>query len=266
MKKKYFFFDIDGTLTIPKKGEMLVPQTARYAIKKLQEAGHFVAIATGRSYLMAKDFSYHIGLGNLVCNGGNGLYIDHEKIMDQPLSRTFALSVIDECLEKQIPFFVMCENTMDRYTHIQDIQKYYDDTFYPFLSDIVYEENLDYKRFRSFDRIFVIIPKEKEASLRCLRGMHCPRYGDSPHIIIEPDDKFLGIEMLMKKMNAPLEDVVVFGDGANDIKMFQKAAFSVAMGNAVEPLKELADFVTKDSKDDGILYAVRHFHWIEEDI
>ena len=45
MKKKYFFFDIDGTLTDRATGN-IVP-SAILAVQKLKEAGHFVAINTG---------------------------------------------------------------------------------------------------------------------------------------------------------------------------------------------------------------------------
>ncbi|MGM9533076.1 HAD family hydrolase, partial [Intestinibacter sp.] len=48
MKKKYFFFDIDGTLTDRSTNE-IVP-SAKEAVKKLQEAGHFVCINTGRAH------------------------------------------------------------------------------------------------------------------------------------------------------------------------------------------------------------------------
>ena len=45
MEKKYFFFDIDGTLTDRSTGE-IVP-SAREALKRLEANEHFVAIATG---------------------------------------------------------------------------------------------------------------------------------------------------------------------------------------------------------------------------
>ena len=51
MKKKYIFFDIDGTLTDRSTGQ-IVP-SAQKALNRLQEAGHFVAIATGRAHYKA---------------------------------------------------------------------------------------------------------------------------------------------------------------------------------------------------------------------
>lgn len=44
--KKYFFFDIDGTLTTPLTADY--PDSTREAIRRLQKAGHFVSLATGR--------------------------------------------------------------------------------------------------------------------------------------------------------------------------------------------------------------------------
>ena len=140
MTKKYFFFDVDGTLTTQNPGGTILPSTLK-TLEKLKENGHFVALATGRSYLYALD----------------GL-----------------------------------------------------------------------KRFN-----------------------------------IEPDDKSVGIKKMMDILNAPMDDVVVFGDGHNDITMFQMAKTSIAMGNAIDQLKETATFVTKSCDEDGIEYACQHFGWIK---
>ena len=64
MKRKYFFFDIDGTITVRETGEP-VPSAVR-AIHKVEEAGHFVAIATGRAQYKARPFMERIGMKNMV--------------------------------------------------------------------------------------------------------------------------------------------------------------------------------------------------------
>lgn len=51
MEKKYLFFDIDGTLTNRATGG-IVP-SAKEALQRLEENGHFVAIATGRAHYKA---------------------------------------------------------------------------------------------------------------------------------------------------------------------------------------------------------------------
>ena len=91
---KYIFFDIDGTLTDNTTGK-IVP-SAQEALDKLQENGNFVAIATGRAYYKAKNFLKEVGLNNMVCNGGNGLVINHQLVKNAPLDRQKALAVIDE--------------------------------------------------------------------------------------------------------------------------------------------------------------------------
>ena len=74
MNKKYIFFDIDGTLTDRKTGQ-IVPSAAE-AVKKLQQAGHFVAIATGRACYKAEHFRKDNGFKHMVCNGGHGIIYD----------------------------------------------------------------------------------------------------------------------------------------------------------------------------------------------
>ena len=74
MPKKYFFFDIDGTLT-DRKTNKIVP-SAQKALNLLQEAGHFVAIATGRAHYKCINFMKEVGLHNMVCCGGGGLVIN----------------------------------------------------------------------------------------------------------------------------------------------------------------------------------------------
>ena len=53
-----------------------------------------------------------------------------------------------------------------------------------------------------------------------------------------------------------------FGDAENDIDMLKAAEVGVAMGNGVDCVKEIADYVTSDVDDDGIGKALRYFHVI----
>ena len=82
MKRKFFFFDIDGTLAVGTPGNQYVPESTKIAISKLKEAGHFVAIATGRSYAMAVEHMKELGFENMVSDGGNGITI-HNKLRSE---------------------------------------------------------------------------------------------------------------------------------------------------------------------------------------
>ena len=52
-RKRYFFFDIDGTL-VPVTGGREIPASTRSALDALKARGHFCAIATGRSQYLAR--------------------------------------------------------------------------------------------------------------------------------------------------------------------------------------------------------------------
>ena len=56
------------------------------------------------------------------------------------------------------------------------------------------------------------------------------------------------------------EQTMAFGDGGNDISIIKKAGVGIAMGNANEPLKNAADYITDSVDDDGIYKALEH--WI----
>ena len=95
MHKKYFFFDIDGTLAYGKPGQRIPPESAKYTVRKLQENGHFVAVATGRSYPTSIEFLNELGLHNMVCDGGNGIVIDDELLEVTPSSLRMRKKILD---------------------------------------------------------------------------------------------------------------------------------------------------------------------------
>ena len=54
VQRKYFFFDYDGTLAVPRTRE--IPSSTQETIRRLRENGHFIALATGRLQINAVDF------------------------------------------------------------------------------------------------------------------------------------------------------------------------------------------------------------------
>jgi hypothetical protein len=60
-------------------------------------------------------------------------------------------------------------------------------------------------------------------------------------------------------MELDFRHTIAFGDGGNDSSMIKAAGLGVAMGNALESLKEAADYTTTSVDEDGVLNALRHF-------
>ncbi len=58
------------------------------------------------------------------------------------------------------------------------------------------------------------------------------------------------------------DETIAFGDGLNDLPMIRAAGIGVAMENGYDALKQEADFVTKSVEDEGVEFALKHFHLI----
>jgi len=253
MTKKYMFFDIDGTLTNDNPGGIVTDKT-QLALQKLRENGHFLAIATGRAQHFAKGIMDELGFDNMVSDGGNGLTLNGQVLEIVPMDRELAQEVIDECLEKNLNFFLSLDNSPTAFA-LKGMKVEEG----PHLKKIVYLDSLD-----EVGDIFKIYIDDYEGLEDELTSIHKLGYITTPRIgiIVEPLDKFVGIKKMVEHLGGDLEDVVVFGDGKNDISMMEQAAFSIAMGNAIDEVKDIASFVTKSNKEDGIYYACEHFGWI----
>jgi Cof subfamily protein (haloacid dehalogenase superfamily) len=67
------------------------------------------------------------------------------------------------------------------------------------------------------------------------------------------------VERLSELLSIPKQRIATIGDGPNDVLMFRKSGFSIAMGNASDEVKEQAKVVTDSNEQDGFAKAVRRF-------
>ena len=74
--------------------------------------------------------------------------------------------------------------------------------------------------------------------------------------------KAFGMEVLLQRLGIGPEDTIAFGDGWNDVEMLQQAGIGVAMGNAVDGLKAVADLVTGEVSENGIYQAFKQLRLI----
>ena len=64
------------------------------------------------------------------------------------------------------------------------------------------------------------------------------------------------MKRLADALGISMADTVAVGDSNNDSEMLQCAGISIAMGNAIEAIKDMADYVTTDVMADGIWNAL----------
>ena len=76
--------------------------------------------------------------------------------------------------------------------------------------------------------------------------------------------KEIGIQAAMERYGLLPGEVIVFGDGENDMGMMALAGISVAMGNGEEQVKAMASYVTDTVEQGGVSKALRHFGLLPE--
>lgn len=69
--------------------------------------------------------------------------------------------------------------------------------------------------------------------------------------------KAAGLAHLSGMLGLNLTQVAAIGDGLNDLEMLREAGLGIAMGNAPEPVKSVADWVTGTNNEAGVAQAVR---------
>ena len=93
----------------------------------------------------------------------------------------------------------------------------------------------------------------------CIAGRWHPAFTD---VTARGADKGEGIMAMAIHMGLDPRYTMAFGDGGNDSSMIRKAGIGVAMGNALDSLKQEADYITTSVDEDGILNALQHFNLI----
>ena len=259
MKRKYFFFDIDGTITVRETGEP-VPSAVR-AIHKVEEAGHFVAIATGRAQYKARPFMERIGMKNMVCNGGAGIVVDSVLVDNKPLDleRSKIVARQAEALGYGILFAI--DDSIRVYAKddlfIRQCGERKEPTEYHF------DPDFDFEKLPEIYKMYVSIPRSEEGRLTLMDTLGHMRFVED-YLMFQPDEKKDGIFRMLELVGGSAEDVVVFGDDTNDMVMFDERFYKVAMGNGNEELKKMADFVAPRNVDDGIMRTCEEHGWFQK--
>ena len=69
-------------------------------------------------------------------------------------------------------------------------------------------------------------------------------------------NKAFGLEKLVQKLNIEPSEIAAIGDAANDVEMLEYAGLAIAMGNASEEVKAIADIVTDTNENNGVIKAI----------
>lgn len=256
--KYALFFDIDGTLVSFQTHQ--IPPSTILALTQAKANGHRVFIATGRPPLIITNLGAieHLIDGYITINGAL-CFIGPDVVSCKDIPKEAVLTVVNDAKEKNYGLIVVGE----RDVAVLDPQGEVDRLFRGKLA----VENLN--QAKPLDgvlqqRILQLTPFFKEAYEpdlmaripTCTSGRWNPDFTD---ITAKGADKGEGIKTLAKHLGLDIRYTMAFGDGGNDASMIKTAGIGVAMGNAIEALKNVAHYTTSSVDDDGILKALRHF-------
>jgi Cof subfamily protein (haloacid dehalogenase superfamily) len=251
--------DIDGTLV--HDDGYLSPKVIK-EVQRVKNLGHEVMIATGRAAAnavpIAKDLGIHEGFV-VSSNGAVTVELDKEHPRGFQMRDVVTFDPA-EVLEKLI------ENLPEAHFAVEDIDGSY--RFHkPFPSHALGDQNtetpLEELRHHPVSRVVVLSPQhdvEEFLGLISDIGLASVSYaiGYTAWLDISPQgvSKASALENQRERLGIPKHQVLVMGDGRNDIEMFQWAknggGLAFAMGQAPEEVIEAATHVTSSVTDDGV--------------
>ncbi|MGE7934870.1 Cof-type HAD-IIB family hydrolase [Viridibacillus arvi] len=258
MTYKIVFFDVDGTLTNYQDGS--ISTSTKKAIQMLKNSGIRVVAATGRPLSMCSEL---IDLGIDTFITANGAYVKHQ---DQIIHKT----PVTRAIVKEVNEFA-CENqhSLSFFTEVLSMNGIQNPTTLKALN-----ETLSLNEFPNTDEEII----NKEIYLMCLYAdkKSIEKYVHKfPHLkfkrwhpfilnVLEQDvSKSIAVKKVLEHFNIHSSEAIAFGDGENDIDMLELVGYGIAMGNGHESLKMVANFITKNSNEDGIEFALQKLELIK---
>ena len=261
-KIKIVFFDIDDTLRNSKTG--FIPTSIPTVFQQLREKGILTGIATGRGIFgvvpeireLKPDFFVTL----------NGAYIEDKKgnvIDSNKISKDKVESYIAWTKEVGIDYGLVGSHTAKLSTRTELISEAID-PIYPDLDvDPDFYEKEDIYQMWTFEDQGddLTLPESLASTLRMVRW-----HEHSSDVVPISGSKAAGVAKVVDQLGLKPENVMVFGDGLNDLELFDYAGISVAMGVSHDKIKEKADYITKTLEEDGIFDALERFGMVEKEL
>lgn len=246
MKYKALFMDVDGTL-VPNYSQDVPSARVTQAIAKARTKGLHVGLVTGRPLEYLHAVLDHLKLeGPSVITNGSQIIdsITKKTIWQQTLSQEDlkeCLKIIDQFAKRVI----VNDDGVDK-----DIHKF--DTFENPI--MIYVESLPADEAEALIAALTHIPTISAGKVLGMKD-HQLDVGVS-HVAAT---KQHGILEAAQMLGISTEEIIGIGDGYNDFPLMMASGLKVAMGNAIEDLKAIADYVAPTVDEDGVAAVIEKF-------
>lgn len=255
---KVLFFDIDGTLTDTHGGVLEIPAGAKKKMKQLQKEGCLLFIASGRPYAFIpkalSDFGFD---GMVLCNGAH-VELEGKFIYHQPTDEIKMRRLIDLLEENNYEYIIETSRGAYLDSRYKGLEKF-------FISCNINEDYL----LTDFNKEDVIpdclkleasVPEESRSKIEQIiqKDFNYDMHGTDNAFEIYSNiiSKATGVHKVIEYLNLDIKDSYAFGDGLNDLEMIKAVGTGVAMGNAVDELKEISDMVCDTIHNNGLEKAL----------
>ena len=261
-KIKIIFFDIDDTLRNSKTG--FIPSTIPTAFKQLRDKGILTGIATGRGIfgvvpeIKALKPDFFVTL--------NGAYIEDKKgnvIYSNKIAKDKVENYISWTKEVGIDYGLVGSHAAKLSRRTEMISQAIDPIYPDLEVDPDFYQKEDIYQMWTFEEQGddLVLPESLASTLRMVRW-----HEHSSDVVPISGSKAAGVAKVVDQLGLKPENVMVFGDGLNDLELFDYAGISVAMGVSHEKIKEKADYITKTLEEDGIFDALEGFGMVEKEL
>ena len=261
-KIKIIFFDIDDTLRNSKTG--FVPSTIPTIFKQLRDKGILTGIATGRGIfgvvpeIKALKPDFFVTL--------NGAYIEDKKgnvIYSNKIAKDKVEEYITWTKEVGIDYGLVGSHAAKLSRRTEMISQAIDPIYPDLEVDPDFYQKEDIYQLWTFEEQGddLVLPDTLASTLRMVRW-----HEHSSDVVPISGSKAAGVAKVVDQLGLKPENVMVFGDGLNDLELFDYAGISVAMGISHDKIKEKADYITKTLEEDGVFNALEGFGMVEKEL
>ena len=270
MKRTLYVSDLDETLL---GSNERLSDTSIEIINRLVERGMIFSYATARSYTTASEVTKGLS-AHLPVIVYNGTFILDSKTQNRLHAAIFSQAETDRILSTLLrhglsPIVRALTEQGERVTYLSDritrgIRKYLDRRvgdkrlFHTQSTDDLRRENTFC--FTCMDEKEKLLPamKELEGEYRCLCFVDV--YTNEQWLEIQPLNATKAQAILTLKRMLGCDRVICFGNGINDIPMFEIADECYAVANADASLKEIATAIIDSNDEDGVAkWLLEHF-------
>lgn len=251
MKYKALMLDVDGT-TIPNERHGMPSPAVINAVNKAQKKIH-IGIITGRPLYYIRDIVNSLSLTGPSITSGGAEIVDlaKNKIISQKTIPVEDLAVIYKTLQKyQVTFYAHTVTT----THGNKEYKPTEDTDLSTEGISIAAFNLPHELVTN-----IIAELEGITTISCHKLVGW-EYGTlSVQISPAQATKQQGIYDIANLLGISPREIIGVGDGYNDFPLLMACGLKVAMGNAVEDLKAIADYIAPTVEEDGVADVIEKY-------